>query len=197
MTNTADSDFGKEVGLVHKMIVTGRKVGANRRFYTALADNEDLFRKVVELINGEPTQESYGIVIDYGLSLEGMIRAGGYDWINNDIISDHFPIEGNGTKSVTVELLHFNRMITNDEVLSEMKKRGLRPAKIEELLALGSKYPDPQRQFPIIAFGSVWRDPDGYRYVPELWGLASERRLRLSWLGRRWLAGARFLAVRK
>lgn len=46
------SDFGKDVGLVHEMIVTGRKVGAASDFYAALAHDEALFRRVVEMVCG-------------------------------------------------------------------------------------------------------------------------------------------------
>ncbi|OGJ63988.1 hypothetical protein A3E47_02685 [Candidatus Peribacteria bacterium RIFCSPHIGHO2_12_FULL_54_10] len=44
------SDFGKDLGLVHEMIVTGRKVGAGSDFYAALAHDEGLFRRVMEMV---------------------------------------------------------------------------------------------------------------------------------------------------
>lgn len=49
-------EFGKDHGLIHEMIVTGRKVGAGRAFYAALAHDETLFRRVVETIEQDPLQ---------------------------------------------------------------------------------------------------------------------------------------------
>ena len=45
-------EFGKDLGLLHEVVVTGRKVGANQAFYAALAHDEELFRRVVEMVCG-------------------------------------------------------------------------------------------------------------------------------------------------
>ncbi|MFA5188626.1 MAG: hypothetical protein WC460_04665 [Patescibacteria group bacterium] len=42
--------FGKEVGLMSEVIVTGRKVGAGRDFWKAIAHNQKLFQSVVETV---------------------------------------------------------------------------------------------------------------------------------------------------
>ncbi|MFA6039195.1 MAG: hypothetical protein WCV62_00510 [Candidatus Peribacteraceae bacterium] len=47
-------EFGRGIGLIHEVIVTGRKVGAGRAFYVALAHNENLFRRVVEFVSQDP-----------------------------------------------------------------------------------------------------------------------------------------------
>ncbi len=44
------AEFGKDHGLIHEMIVTGRKVGAGREFYSALAHDEALFKKAVAFV---------------------------------------------------------------------------------------------------------------------------------------------------
>lgn len=46
------SDFGKDVGLVHEAIITGRKVGADREFWARLAHDEEFFRKVFSFYEG-------------------------------------------------------------------------------------------------------------------------------------------------
>ncbi len=46
--STSVSEFGKDSGLVHEAVVTGRKVGASQTFWSRLAHNEDLFRRVVK-----------------------------------------------------------------------------------------------------------------------------------------------------
>ena len=47
LSATSESVFGKEVGLMHEVIVTGRKVGADKVFWTELAQNEELFARIV------------------------------------------------------------------------------------------------------------------------------------------------------
>jgi len=61
----------------------------------------------------------------------------------------------------------------------------------------GRKPLEKQREFPIVALGSVWWDSYGFRYVAFLDRGASERRLGLNWLGFGWGAYYRFAAVRK
>jgi len=63
MSNMADSEFGREVGLVHKAIITGRKVGADRRFWTRLADDTVVFRKVVQQVTGID-ERTYSVDLD-------------------------------------------------------------------------------------------------------------------------------------
>ncbi|MBI2278675.1 MAG: hypothetical protein HYU81_01265 [Candidatus Brennerbacteria bacterium] len=59
--------FGKDEGVIHEAIVTGRKVGAGKKFWAALAHNERLFRKTVEFVarggNGEPTSQKIARLI--------------------------------------------------------------------------------------------------------------------------------------
>ncbi|MEK7203542.1 MAG: hypothetical protein AAB627_00485 [Patescibacteria group bacterium] len=45
------AEFGKDHGVIHEMIVTGRKVGAGQSFYSALAHNEELFAKTVAFVS--------------------------------------------------------------------------------------------------------------------------------------------------
>jgi hypothetical protein len=50
-----DEDFGKDHGLIHEAVVTGRKVGAGQDFWAKLAHDEGLFRNVVALVMGNGT----------------------------------------------------------------------------------------------------------------------------------------------
>ncbi|MFA5261879.1 MAG: hypothetical protein WC450_11690 [Candidatus Omnitrophota bacterium] len=54
----ASDDFGKDHNLMTEVIVTGRKVGAGKRFYSALAEDVALFRKVVEFTEAEKIRMS-------------------------------------------------------------------------------------------------------------------------------------------
>ena len=138
----------------------------------------------------------YTLTINYNRSVEDGVKAGKYDWSNSDITSSHFSSEETGTKEVSIELIHFGRDMVIDEALSELDRMGLRPATIKELLPLGEKHPDLQKEFPIIALASVWRSPFGYRRCACLDGFGSGRGLHLCWVGSRWLDNCRFAAVR-
>lgn len=150
------------------------------------------------VVTGAENIVSYPITIDYEQSLEEMVKAGAYDWKNSDITSEHFLIDGNGVVERTTDLVHFNRSISTDDALAELDKQGFRPATIEELLAFGSTNPEIQRQFPIIALGSVWTSRHGSRFVTYLDRDGSRRRLGLYWfVDDDWYDDCRFLAVRK
>ncbi|MEK7653189.1 MAG: hypothetical protein AAB358_01780 [Patescibacteria group bacterium] len=174
---------------VAEMIITTRKVAEIFTAQTARQAAEEASRYVAG---------KYNLVIDYTQSLADIITAGKYDRENPDITAEHFPITGTGKQEVTVELLHFNRHFNNgDEVLAEIDKLGYRPAKIEELLALGAAQPELQRQFPIGALGSTWRSAVGGRRFACLDGGSARRVLDLGWLGDDFYDFWRFAAVRK
>jgi hypothetical protein len=129
-----------------------------------------------------------------------MIADGKYDWKDDDITEENFPIpkEMKGKKvEISTKLFNFDRGISCEDAKKEMDKGGFRPATLFEQQAFAQKHPDLQRQFPIVALGSVWTDAGGHRVVPCL-GVGDGRRgLSLSWLGSGWIARYRFLAVRK
>jgi hypothetical protein len=139
----------------------------------------------------------YTVFVDYEMSVEELVRLGHYDWVNNNITSAHFPVQRRGKAKVAVELINFDRSIGFEETLSEMDKMDYRSAEIRELLTFGAKYQDVQREFPIIAFGSVWRHPGGSRYVLCLYGDGSGRGLFLYELKDDWHKYYRFAAIRK
>jgi hypothetical protein len=141
--------------------------------------------------------DTYSLTIDYTKSVEQMLADGGYDYKNPDITSHHFRHEATGKVVVVAQLVHFDRFTSTDDALKELSKRGLRPATMAELLAFGSKYPDVQRQFPVVALGSVWANRSGDRYVGSLSGDASGRYVGRDWFGGGWHSRCRFLAVRK
>ncbi len=139
----------------------------------------------------------YDIVVDYNRSLAEMIKAGKYDWVDDNINAKHFPSKDKGKHKLTTTLFYFNTRIESDDVIAEMDKQGHRPATIEELLALCEKYSDI-REWPIVALGSVWRDPYGMHNVPCL--EQNDSGGNFFYLARfdgRWRASRRFLALRK
>lgn len=152
---------------------------------------------VREPIVREPTVVGYLVMVDNDQTLEQMIAAGRYGWKMPNINAKHFPLTGTGKVAVNLELIHFNRAIDTNDVLKEIDARGYRPATIAELLALGASQPELQRQFMIIALGSVYRDMFGNGEVVSLDGCISSRGLNLSALPGVWGRLCRFAIVRK
>ncbi len=139
----------------------------------------------------------YAIFVDYAMSTGEMLKLGKYDWINDNITSNHFPAKGVGKMETKIELLHFNRNISSEKALEEMDKAGYRAAEAHELLAFGAKYPNVQREFPVVALGSIWCDPGGDRGVVCLGGDGAGRGASLGWFRGVWGDYWRFAVVRK
>lgn len=129
-------------------------------------------------------------------NLKNLIKAGRYDWINSDINDTNFPDFKDMPEGKT-ELVHFGRFISSNDVIEELKKKGMRPANLKELLIFGKENPEEQRKFPIVALGSVCRRWFGARLVPGLWRLSGGRSLSLGCFGGGWDEGGRFLGVRE
>ena len=147
--------------------------------------------------NGKPAGDTYPLSVNYGMSVEDAVALGRYDWANSDITSKSFSTKRTGKAELTIELVHFNRAISTEDALRELDRMGMRSAELHKLLAFGEKYPDVQREFPIVALGSVRQGRDGHRFVPCLDGNGSGRDLRLHWIEGDWSDFYRFAAVRK
>ncbi|MDP2946269.1 MAG: hypothetical protein Q8N61_02345 [bacterium] len=162
-------------------------------------NGESLARVLKDVLtpNGKPAGNTYPLSVNYDLPVEGAVKLGQYDWANGDITGKNFPTTRTGKAEVVVELIHFNRVISTKDAQRELDQRGYRPAELHELLAFGEKYPELQRQFPIVAPGSVWQYRVGDRRVPYLRRHGSRRSLNLSWIGHDWHELCRFAAVRK
>ena len=145
---------------------------------------------------GQTAKGGFLVTVNYNRTIEELVKAGRYHWQNSDITSQNFPSSRKGKAQVLIQLVHFDRDITSDEVLKALDKQGLRPVTLPELLAFGAKYPDKQCAFPIVALGSVWRVSGVGRRVAYLWRGAGSRGLGLYWLGDGWGAHSRFAAVR-
>ena len=166
--------------------------------FNALKSDDDLIpkmaKKIAEVIAGVP-QNILQILAN--LSLSDRIAKGKYDWVNDDITEKNFPelVPADYTKEF--KLFYFDRKMSSEDAIKEMDKDGFRPATINELLAIGEAQPELQKQFPIVALGSLWRRAGGSRSVPVLSQGSSERGLDLRWFERDWDGVFRFAALRK
>lgn len=139
-------------------------------------------------------------VVDCTLSLEEMIGAGDYDWTNESITPERFPVKNTGADEWEFKMFHFDRSISSDDavkgIIGNYMVNPWQPARIEHLLTYGKHNPKEQLEYPIVALGSVGK-VSGRRYVPFLSRNDSKRNLSLGWWVDDWDAGYRFLAVRK
>lgn len=150
------------------------------------------------LLDGKAPGNLYLLTVDYGMKVEEAVNRGHYDYVNSSITSQNFSTKQKGKVELVVELIHFDHSISSAEVLKELDRMGYRAADLHELLALGENYPDVQREFPVVALGSVRRSPHGDgRVVPYLWRHAAYRYAYLAWCGPDWLRTLRFAACRK
>ncbi len=141
--------------------------------------------------------QQYLVTVNYDLSVKDAIVAGHYDWKNDDITGKNFPSKRTGTADLEIALVKFDDAMSSEDVLRELDKQGLRAAELPELLAFAEKYSDVQREFPVVALGSVWQDSGGGRDVPYLVRDADRRLLFLNWFVNDWVSDYRFAAVRK
>lgn len=141
-------------------------------------------------------QVIYPVTIDYGQSFEQMIAAGRYDSSNQLISPSVFPISGTGQSSINVELFHPNLRLGTDDILRVVDGLGLRPVRIEELLALGAAHPPLQIEFPIIELGTLWRTGEA-KFCVSLRSYGRLRDLCLNVVGDDWHTFCRFAVTRK
>lgn len=140
-----------------------------------------------------------GVVEAVRPTLAGLIALGGDNWCSPEFTAERFPIESDGQDGELV-IVHLNPDMTTDKVLVELESRGLKPARIEHLIAYKVKNPaDEPNNYAILALGSSSLSSDGRRYFPCLGWYARERWLYLDWRGPdvSWGGGYRFLALRK
>lgn len=128
---------------------------------------------------------------------EEMVRAGEYNYANENITTANFPITRRGPRELY--LVHFKKDMGSEQVEAAVAAMGDKElALVEDLLAVGAhpKHKELQREFPIICLGSS-AVLNGRRYVPSLYGWVDERRLDLICYDAEWLGGCRFLLVGK
>lgn len=165
-----------------------------------LANKTASHEAVAKLLGQSPVNivgEGYPVTVDYSLTLEQMIAVGHFGWVNSDITSEHFPIVGIGKVELEGQLVHYERNMSSEAVLADLDQKGLRSTTLPELLAFGAKYPEVQRQYPVIALGSFWQHPCGLHGVPCLGRDGRRREVGVNWFEDGWGGGYRFLAVCK
>ena len=202
MENHGASKFGKELGLIHEMAVTGRKVGADEAFYAKLAHDEALFRQAVQFVmSGGKIEEVVArtkatVTKTFGV-LTGLLKQGSYDILDNWITDEHAPAYTQPDSEAEVEYLDLGYQESSERAVAEMKRRGYRPAEDPEVLRHDMRCPDQLVEGnPVVVLGSVWRRRHGRRDVLILSRVGARRRVSLNWWSGDWISDYRFAAVK-
>lgn len=119
---------------------------------------------------GEPPffGSSYSIPVSHSLTVAQMIKAGNYccDLSAIDsttavscLLTEMHALESKKCQaSFRCVFVAFDRPAYTEEVLAELKNKGLRPAKLDELLFFEAEYTNEQKSFPIVALAGCFGD---------------------------------------
>jgi hypothetical protein len=174
-----------------------REQELNRRILEGTLDIDLVLSDLQKLIEGKSfSPKILKLFIISSLSLSDCIALGKYDWVNDHINEKNFPTKTKRDYEVEYRIFHLNKYISSESAIAEMEKEGFKPGNILELLKFGDNQPELQRQFPIVALGSVWRNANDGRIVPVLDYVGGKRKLDLYRFGHDWLDRYRFLGVR-
>ena len=137
--------FGKELDLIHKAVATGSKVAADDKFWARLADSEDLFAEIVELVKNSPTFHGNRCIKDVHVGevatawaacqaelswSEEELKVGGWQALGfKPQARDSYVLPIVDDRSTFCDSAPLNR------VLTMMDRAGYRPLHFEELLA--------------------------------------------------------------
>jgi hypothetical protein len=149
-----------------------------------------------ESMNTATVQARSIIAVDYNKSLQDMIAAGKYDWVNPDIAPEKFPVEGTGSKKFRTKLFDFGRHIFSEDAVAAMQNEKFTPGGHVHGLAYGATFPEEQRKYPIASLGSS-AQVGGYRCVVCLYGDDAGRGLGLIYWSGDWYDSWHFLGVQE
>ena len=130
-------------------------------------------------------------------STSELIRKGGYDWFNDWITDERFPIQKHEPVERRLEFVEFDYDPSSEDVLKEFESRGLERPTYEDALYFGIEHPEEQRKRPIIFLHEPVLDPRGDRSVLVLNEDGGKRKLNLGYFDGGWGRGCVFPGVCK
>jgi hypothetical protein len=131
-------------------------------------------------LGSDALTESHRITVDYDRRLAEMIDAGGYDWVDPQLTAENFSLDGSGKQDREAILVTFGAEMTPDVAGQTIVGMDLRPARVEELLALGEQHPESMKMAVIVALGSsISHAVHGGTVLPDIFNFPDERKLRL------------------
>ena len=178
--------------------------GGNDDHLRRIKTDKNLLKKIVDLIL-ETEKNIFTLRIGDSRTTEDVVAAGKYDWTNDLIKNQNFPMRPRFEGMVEIEFLEFDYGPTSEQVFAEAKRRNklstgytLERPQHEDALLFGEQHPEEQRKNPIVFLHVPWQDFDSGSSVIVLRESASGRDLELDWFDSgRWGRGCRFAFVRK
>lgn len=147
--------------------------------------------------DGKTAGNVFRIACEGSYMTSELVARGKYDWSNNWITDERFPIQKHEPVSRTIELVKFDHDPTSEEVLAEFSRRGLERPTHEDALYFGIEHPDEQMKRPLVFLHEPVQGPGGRLGVLVLDGHVGGRNLRLDWFGSGWPRDDLFAGVRK
>jgi hypothetical protein len=138
----------------------------------------------------------FQLAISGNRTTEEAVRAGKYDWSNDDVNSQNFPMRP-GCGHSKIEIIDFGREISSEDALIEAAKLGLERPDYEDALFFGEQFPEKQREHPIVFLHEPWQDSGRGLSVLVLDGDSSRRGLYLHLFGGSWGRDCVFAFARK
>lgn len=125
-----------------------------------------------------------------------LVRLGNYDWSEDWITDEHFPIERYEPAGRTVEFVQLKHDSTSEEALEELAQRGLERPTYEDALCFGATHPEEQRKRPLGFLHEPVMYPGDLRYVLVLSAGVVKRSLGLGWFDGLWSRDYAFAGIR-
>ena len=142
---------------------------------------------------GIMSNKIFKVVVDYTLTLWAMTKACGFTGDHKSWCESPFSLRGEGIEEVNLYLISINKTSTIEDVKRKLSRLCMRPAKVEELLAFSTLYPEEQRQSYIVGLGSTCAIGRSREQVPYLFKNGVSTRAENC----QWTEKYRFLVARK
>jgi len=149
----------------------------------------------VDQTNASFIRKIFPITVDYTLTPEQMLEAVAFDHFSPLITKDRlgrFSIVGSGTIKEDLFIVQFYRAIRSNEVIVELAKMNLEPARIEHALAFARTYRNLPGVYSIVFLGS-----QACGFVTGIYQTPQRQDFLLSFCDREWYDYYKFAAVRK
>ena len=191
--------------LADKLVRTAREHGVSDEKVHSLAtdDGEAVINAMVDAAVVVWACGASKVIGTFQITLAGdataseLVLRGQYDWHNNWITDERFPIQSHEPIPRTIELVEFDHDPTSEEVLADFARRGLERPTHEDALCFGIQHPEEQRKHPIVFLHEPVLSPGVVRDVLVLRGIVGDRELHLCLFGGWWSSLFVFAGVRK
>ena len=109
-------EFGRDFGLMHEVLITGRKVGADREFWSTLAHNEGLFAFIVRSVKILDSEDN--------MDLEMFKSVRAFKILGDDFISPQEVASARGLTYSDEQLEHLARTLPSQDILKQLRAEG-------------------------------------------------------------------------